>query len=59
MKHKWVSCSNKGNLTFDKELLTQSAEFRRKVIIHELLHLKIPKHGKLFTALEKAYLNTS
>ena len=56
MKRKWASCSSKGNLTFDPDLLRQPAEFRRKAIVHELLHLKIPNHGKLFRALEKAYL---
>jgi predicted metal-dependent hydrolase len=57
MKRKWASCSSKGNLTFDISLLTQPAAFRRKVIVHELLHLKIPNHGKLFKAMEKAYLD--
>ena len=57
MTTKWASCSSKGNLTFDRDLLYQPAEFRRKVIIHELLHLKIPNHGKLFRALERAYMN--
>jgi len=56
MKRKWASCSSKGNLTFDTSLLYQNAEVRRKVIIHELLHLKIPNHGALFKALEKSYL---
>ena len=55
MKRKWASCSSKGNLTFDTDLLDQPAEFRRKVIVHELLHLKVPNHGKLFKALEKVY----
>ena len=57
MKHKLASCSSKGNLTFDTNLLRQPAEFRRKAIIHELLHLKYPNHGKMFKALEKAYLD--
>ncbi|WP_322805458.1 M48 family metallopeptidase [Thermanaerothrix sp.] len=56
MKRKWASCSSKGHLTFDTELLYQTAEVRRRVIVHELLHLKIPNHGPLFKALEKAYL---
>jgi predicted metal-dependent hydrolase len=56
MKRKWASCSSKGNLTFDPDLLRQPAEFRRKVIVHELLHLKVPNHGKLFRALERGYL---
>ncbi len=57
MKRKWASCSSKGHLTFDTELLYQTAEVRRRVIVHELLHLKIPNHGPLFKALEKAYLD--
>lgn len=57
MKKKWASCSSKGNLTFDSQLLRQPAEFRRKAIVHELLHLKYPNHGKVFRALEKTYLD--
>ncbi|MGD0005947.1 MAG: M48 family metallopeptidase [Anaerolineaceae bacterium] len=56
MKRKWASCSSKGNLSFDIDLLTKSAAFRRKVIVHELVHLKVLNHGKLFKALEKMYL---
>jgi predicted metal-dependent hydrolase len=37
-------------------LLRQPPDFRRQVIVHELLHLKIPNHGPLFKALLKAYL---
>lgn len=57
MKQKWASSTSKGNLTFDTELLHKTADFRRKAIIHELLHLKYPNHGKMFRALEKAYLD--
>jgi hypothetical protein len=56
MKHKWASCSSKGNLTFDADLLYQPAEFRRQVIVHELLHLRIHHHGKLFRVLERTFL---
>lgn len=56
MKRKWASCSSAGRLNFDTELLRQPAAFRRQVIVHELLHLKVPNHGKLFRALERAYL---
>jgi predicted metal-dependent hydrolase len=56
MKRKWASCSSKGNLTFDTELLRQPAEFRRRAIVHELLHLRYPNHSKLFHAVERAYL---
>ena len=56
MKTKWASCSSKGNLSFDVDLLYQPAQFRRKTIVHELLHLKYPTHNKLFKAMQKAYL---
>jgi len=56
MKRKWASCSSRGRLTFDTDLLRQPPHFRRLVIVHELLHLKVPNHGPLFKALLKAYL---
>lgn len=56
MKHKWGSCSTNGRLTFDAELLDEPEEFRKEVIVHEVLHLKVPNHGKVFRALLKAYL---
>lgn len=57
MKRKWASCSSRGRLTFDTALLRQPAEFRREVIVHELLHLKVPNHSRLFRVLLKAYLD--
>ena len=56
MKRKWASCSSLGRLTFNTDLLKESASFRREVIVHELLYLKLPNHRKLFKALLKAYL---
>jgi predicted metal-dependent hydrolase len=56
MKRKWGSCSSKGNISFNVELLRQPAAFRAEVIVHELLHLKIPRHNRLFRALLRAYL---
>jgi len=58
MKRKWASCSSKGRLTFDTDLLRQPAGFRAEVIVHELLHLKVPNHGKLFKAPLRAYLTS-
>jgi predicted HTH domain antitoxin len=57
MKRKWASCSSKGRLTFDEGLLRQPAAFRSEVIVHELLHLKVPNHGPLFRTLLRAYLD--
>lgn len=56
MKRKWASCSSRGRLTFNSDLLREPASFRAEVIVHELLHLKIPNHGRVFKALLRAYL---
>ena len=56
LKTKWASCSAKGRLTFDEGLLRQPAAFRREVIVHELLHLKVPNHGPLFRNLLRSHL---
>ena len=56
MKRKWGSCSTNGRLSFNTELLTAPAKVRRRVIVEELLHLRLPNHGKLFKALLRAYL---
>ena len=57
MKRKWASCSSHGRLTFDTGLLRQTARFRAEAILHELLHLKVPNHGKLFRALLRSHLS--
>ena len=55
MKSKWASCSSNGRLTFNTDILQQPARFRHEAIVHELLHLKVPNHGKLFKELMKVY----
>ena len=56
MKNKWASCSTDGNLNFNKELLDLDQELGDYVIVHELLHFKVPNHGKLWKSLMMAYL---
>ena len=56
LKNKWASCSSNGRLTFNSEILRQPARFRAEAIVHELLHLKVPNHGKLFKELVKVFL---
>jgi predicted metal-dependent hydrolase len=53
---KWGSCSTSGRVSFNVELLVRPAVLQRRVIVEELLHLKVPNHGKLFRSLLKAYL---
>ena len=55
MKTKWASCSSRGRLTFDRAILRQPKSERTRIIVHELLHLKYPNHGKMFKVLLKAY----
>ncbi len=56
MTRKWASCSSRGRLTFNTDLIREPAAFRAEVIVHELLHLKVPNHGRVFKALLKAHL---
>lgn len=56
MTRKWASCSSAGRVTFSRELLDQPAAFQDYVIVHELLHLRIRNHGKLFAATLRAHL---
>ena len=57
MKSKWASYSSSGRLTFNTEILQKPASFRSEAIVHELLHLKVPNHGKLFKNLMRAFLS--
>jgi len=56
MRRKWASCSSRGRISLSADLLKQRRPFIDEVVVHELLHLKYPKHGKVFKALLKAYL---
>lgn len=56
MVNKWASCSTAGNLTFNTELLDLEEEVRDYVIVHELLHLFAPNHGRLWKSLMRAHL---
>jgi predicted metal-dependent hydrolase len=42
MRRKWASCSTAGTVSFSLDLLPQPPAFREYVILHELLHLKVP-----------------
>lgn len=56
MKNKWSSCSSKGNITLSSELMELPGEIAEYAIVHELLHLKVPNHGKTFKVLLATYL---
>ena len=56
MTTKWASCSTSGRVTFSADLLRAERDWQEYVIVHELLHLQIPNHGKLFKAMLSALL---
>jgi predicted metal-dependent hydrolase len=55
MTKKWGSCSTSGIVTFAEDIVDQDETFQNFVIVHELLHLRIPSHGRLFKALMSAH----
>lgn len=56
MRNKWASCSTKGRLNFNSELLGFDQDVWDYVIVHELLHFFVPNHGRLWKSLMRAHL---
>ena len=56
MTRKWGSCSPGGRVSFARGLLRDPENFRRYVIVHELLHLRVRNHGPLFRSYLSAYV---
>ena len=58
MVRKWGSCSGNGVITLADELVGRSQSFQDFVIVHELLHMRLPNHGRLFKAIMGVYVPT-
>ena len=56
MSRKWASISTAGRLTLNLELLELPRELGEFVIVHEILHIIAPNHGKVFKSFMFAYL---
>jgi predicted metal-dependent hydrolase len=56
MRRKWGSCPTAGTVTLASDLTKQSSGFQDFVIAHELLHLRVPNHSRLFKALMTAHV---
>lgn len=56
MTKKWASCSTAGRVCLSRDLLREDPAFQEVVIVHELLHLRIRNHGRLFKGLMTAYV---
>jgi predicted metal-dependent hydrolase len=51
---RWASCSQKGNLSFSWRLAVAPPEILEYVVVHELCHLREPRHQKAFWRLLEA-----
>jgi len=51
MRTKWASCSSRGTITLNRDLLQLPRDLVEYVVCHELVHLKVPGHGKGWQAL--------
>ena len=56
MRNKWASCSTTGRVSLATDVLPLSRKSQDYIIVHELLHLRVPNHGKLWKSLMHAYL---
>ena len=56
MTNKWASMSTAGRLTLNTDLLSLPRHLGEYVIVHELVHLLAPNHGKVFKSFMHAYL---
>lgn len=56
MTQKWASCSTIGQITFNSALIKKPLKFQEAVIVHELVHLLVPNHGKLFRSMFLSFM---
>ena len=56
MTKKWASISTNGRLTLNTQLLKLPEALSEYVIVHELVHILVPNHSKLFKGYMSAYL---
>ncbi len=57
MRSRWGSCSSKGNISLNTELLKVPKNCLDYVVVHELAHLKHMNHSKEFHALVDRYIS--
>jgi predicted metal-dependent hydrolase len=56
MRTKWASISTSGRMTLNTDLLDLPKELGEFVIVHELVHLLMPNHGRVFKSFMYAYM---
>jgi predicted metal-dependent hydrolase len=55
MHSKWASMSTLGRLTLSMDLVGMPRDLGEFVIVHELVHLIAPNHGKVFKSFMHVY----
>jgi predicted metal-dependent hydrolase len=56
MSRKWASISTSGRLILNSELLEMPKLLGEFIIVHEVVHIIAPNHGKVFKSFMFAYL---
>lgn len=57
MQNRWGSCTNKTRvIRFNLDLARVPRQCIECIVVHELTHLKVPKHNKMFEALMNKYM---
>ena len=56
MRTKWASCSTAGTLTLSADVVRLPRDLVDYIVCHELIHLKIPDHGRGFQAMIGCYI---
>lgn len=56
MRRKWASMSTVRRLTLDAHLLRVPKQLGEFVIVHEIVHLLVPNHGRVFKSFMLAYM---
>jgi len=56
MRTKWASCSSRGAITLSRDLLHLPPDLVDYIVCHELIHCKIPGHGKGWQVLMGIHL---
>ncbi len=57
MKTRWGSCNTKTKrLCFNLQLVSKPVECLEYVLLHELVHIKVPNHGADFKAMMDVYM---
>ncbi len=59
MRTRWGSCNTRSrNILFNLDLIKKKPEFIDYVVLHEIVHIKIPNHGSAFKAMLDKFIPT-